>query len=774
MPPAEPPGPPAPVPPDDASLSSPRGFEEQVRRSGEQLAELRALPAAGDAPPDPRVDEAIESLHTTLEELRVTEEELRVQNEQLAHTQMLIEAERVRYEELFQLAPDAYLVTDARGIITEANHAAAALLNVSAHRLRGKPLAVFVPPAARPEFRTRVEQVAALGRLDEWETLLQPRGGGEAVPVSCTVAAVHAPAGATGLRWLVRDVRERRRAEADRAALAREEAARAEAQRQRAFLEAVLRQMPGGVLIAEAPSGRILMHNAEAERILRHPIGDIRSIDQYGDRRMLRPDGSPLPPVEYPLARVLATGEAVQGAEMPYRLGDGTLATLRIDAAPVVDAEGRAVAAVASFTDVTEELWRVRSEHFLAEVGEVLSSTLEPREVLQHLAALCAGWLSDYCLVHVEDEEGLRAMGVAHADRTREELVRGLVRRFPIPREAADHPVLRALCSGEPETFAEVGPEDLDRLCVDQDHREMVQALGLASALVVPIRAKGKTLGVISLARTAGEPYGEREVALAEELSRRAALAVENARLYERARQAVRARDEVVAVVSHDLRNPLNAVLIASTVLAEYGDAERLAERDRKQVEIIRRSAEQMTALTQDLLEVSSLESGSVEMNPRPCAPATLVGAADEMFRPVAEERGVALAVEPLGEAVVPVQADYGRILQVFGNLVGNAIKFTPAGGRVELGAERAADYVRFWVRDSGPGIEREHLPRLFDRFWQARRGGKAGAGLGLAIAKSIVEGHGGQIWAESAPGEGSTFHFTLPVSPEAKNAGPS
>jgi signal transduction histidine kinase len=429
----------------------------------------------------------------------------------------------------------------------------------------------------------------------------------------------------------------------------------------------------------------------------------------------------------------------------------------------VVDAEGRIIAAVSSFTDATEELRRLRAEHFLAEVGEVLGSSLEPREVIQQVARLCVGSLADYCIVHVEEGDSVRAHGIAHADPAREALVRGVLRRFPIPLDA-DQPVMRALRTGEPGLMPVVDEAGLLELCTGPEHVEMVRALGLSSAMVVPIRAKGRTLGAISLARGGGDPYGPDDLAMAEEVARRAALAVQNARLYEQARQAVRVRDEVVAVVSHDLRNPLNAVLIASTVLAEYGDVERLSERDRKQLEVIRRSAEQMTALTQDLLEVSSLESGSVRMNPRPCAPSLLVGAAEEMFRPVAEEKGVALAVGDAAD-MPPAQVDYGRILQVFGNLVANAIKFTPAGGRVEVGAERAVDYVRFWVRDTGPGIEREHLPRLFDRFWQARHGVRAGAGLGLAIAKSIVEAHGGQIWAESAPGEGSTFHFTLPVS---------
>ena len=736
---------------------------EQVRRSRARIEDLRRRARAGSAA-DPVAEEAIEALYTALEELQISEEELRLQTEEIALSRELVEAERLRYWELFQLAPDAYLLTDPAGAILEANHAAAALLGVPAQRLTGKPLGVFVPPAARRDFRARLAQAAELGRVDDWEVTLGPRGR-DPVAVSCTVAAIRGEGGqAAGLRWIIRDVTERRRAEESTIALAEEAAGRREAQRQRAFLEAVVRQMPGGVLIAEAPGGAIVMYNAEAERILRHPLDGIGSITDYSRRGMLRPDGSPLPAEEYPLARVLRDGEPV-AEEAPYRLGDGALATLRVRAAPVRDAEGNVIAAVSTFTDATEELRRARADHFLAEVGEVLSASLEPGEVLQQLAAACSGWLADYCLVHVEEDDDVRAVGVAHADRTREELVRGLVRRFPIPAGADDHPVRRALRTGQPELFGRVGAEDLDRLCVDDDHREMVRALGLASALVVPIRAQGRTLGVVSLARTAGEPYGPAELAVAEELARRAALAVENARLYAAARQAVRARDEVVAVVSHDLRNPLNTVLIASTVLSEFGGAERLEERDRRQIELIRRAAEQMTALTQDLLEVSSLESGSVEMNPKACAPGMLLRAAAEMFVPVAEEKSVAFRTPP-AEELPPVLADYGRMLQVLGNLVGNAVKFTPEGGTVELGAERAAEWVRFWVRDTGPGIEREHLPRLFDRFWQARRGNRTGAGLGLAIAKSIVDAHGGQIWAESEPGEGSIFHFTLPISP--------
>jgi signal transduction histidine kinase len=394
----------------------------------------------------------------------------------------------------------------------------------------------------------------------------------------------------------------------------------------------------------------------------------------------------------------------------------------------------------------------------------VLSSSLEYRDVVQQVARVCAGTLADYCIVHVREGGGsARALGVAHADPTREEMVRGLLRHFPVDPEATTHPVVQALRTGRPELAADVNEGLLDRMCTGPEHREMLLALGLSSAMVVPIRAKGETLGTISLACTGGSPYDAGDLAVAEEVARRAALAVENARLYQEARQAVRAREEVVAVVSHDLRNPINAVMLAATVLEEFSGG-RLDETDRKQVGVIRRSAEQMNALVQDLVEVAAFESGEMPMQRRPILPGVLATAAEEMFGPLAGERGISLTCHT-ADGLPAVSADYGRVLQLFSNLVGNALKFTPAGGAVEIGAVRAAGFVRFWVRDTGPGIERDHLPRLFDRFWQAQRGRGAGAGLGLAIARSIVEGHGGQIWAESEAGQGSTFHFTIPVA---------
>lgn len=227
------------------------------------------------------------------------------------------------------------------------------------------------------------------------------------------------------------------------------------------------------------------------------------------------------------------------------------------------------------------------------------------------------------------------------------------------------------------------------------------------------------------------------------------------------AEAAVRARDDVLRVVSHDLGNSLSAVLVTTTLLLrslpEMGEV-------RPRVASIRQLAEQMQRLRQDLLDVASIEAGRLSVEPDWCEPGELLEATREHFSPVAAERGVCLETRA-EEGLPPVVADRERVLQVLANLVGNALKFTPGGGRVGLSAERVPGGVRIAVADTGPGIAPEHLPHVFDRFWKTQGGNRHGAGLGLAICKGIVEAHGGSIGVESVLAGGSTFAFTLPAA---------
>jgi signal transduction histidine kinase len=227
----------------------------------------------------------------------------------------------------------------------------------------------------------------------------------------------------------------------------------------------------------------------------------------------------------------------------------------------------------------------------------------------------------------------------------------------------------------------------------------------------------------------------------------------------------VRARDEVLSIVAHDLRNPIGVAMLAAGTLVRSGDEERRS-RSRAISETIRRSLHRANRLIDDLLDIGRIESGRVSIDARAVAPEDLVHDAVEMIAPLAASASLEVACS-VAPGLPPVHADAKRIQQVLGNLLGNALKFTPSGGRVRISATPFDGKIRFGVADTGIGIPAEQLSHVFDRFWQAR-GDRRGAGLGLAIAKGFVEAHGGRIWAESAAGEGTSFYFTLPVIEES------
>ena len=226
----------------------------------------------------------------------------------------------------------------------------------------------------------------------------------------------------------------------------------------------------------------------------------------------------------------------------------------------------------------------------------------------------------------------------------------------------------------------------------------------------------------------------------------------------EEAVRAARARDEILAIVAHDLRNPIQNIATAAAVLSSAGEDQRA-----RLLGTIHRSTEEMARLIADLLDVARIESGSFSINKTQVDLRALLAEACERFEPQALARAVCLACET-SAGVAPVGADRDRLSQVLTNLVGNALKFTPAGGRVSLRAVSEEGAVRISVEDTGIGIPPQSLPRIFDRFWQATRSSRAGAGLGLAICKGIVEAHGGRIWASSTEGSGTSIHITLPA----------
>lgn len=414
--------------------------------------------------------------------------------------------------------------------------------------------------------------------------------------------------------------------------------------------------------------------------------------------------------------------------------------------------------------DVTEQRQAEHTQRFLANASSVLARSLDYDAVLGELARLALPHLADWCVIDVVDNGDLSRIQTAHHDPEMESLVREL-KAYP-PETARPHPSLTVLETGESELIEDVSDAFVRGVAADDQHLAILRRLGVGALLVVPLMARGRTLGAFALVSSdPDKPFRADDVALAEELGRRAALAVDNARLYEEARDAVAARDEVLGVVSHDLGNPLSAIRVAARVLDRLLDGHEMDDA-REQVEGIREATAQMERLIRDLLEIRRIESGRLRLVQRPEKVVELVDHATRSMRGLAAEQDVTLdrsLAEGLPELV---QVDADRVRQIFSNFMGNALKFTPTGGTITVGAEPVDDAVRFWVRDTGPGLSEEELPHVFDRFWQAEQQGSHGVGLGLAIARGLTEAHGGSVAVESPEGDGCTFYFTLPIAP--------
>jgi signal transduction histidine kinase/CheY-like chemotaxis protein len=275
----------------------------------------------------------------------------------------------------------------------------------------------------------------------------------------------------------------------------------------------------------------------------------------------------------------------------------------------------------------------------------------------------------------------------------------------------------------------------------------------------------GRKLGTLQLwDKKDGQEFDEADSAILTQLAQLAAVALENARLFRAAQDATRARDDLVAIVSHDLRNPVHTINMAASFLLEIAPANDRRVQARRQLEVIQRSAVRANRLIKDLLDVAKIQAGGLAVDPVAVEVKSLVTEAMESAPPLSAAAQLRVSCD-VSENMPSVASDRERVLQVFANLIGNAIKFTPKGGEVRILTSLDNGEVRFTIADSGPGIPPEHLNHVFDRYWQAKSTAKLGTGLGLSIAKGIVEAHGGRIWVESPPGSGAQFNFTLPLA---------
>jgi PAS domain S-box-containing protein len=443
------------------------------------------------------------------------------------------------------------------------------------------------------------------------------------------------------------------------------------------------------------------------------------------------------------LAATCERGERAT-AELTMIIGERPL-TVQIASAPLQESIG-AIQCRATLTDITErkrsedELRRAHGEvaaaharaALLSDASAQLAAAL-PELELDGLAGLIVPRIAEWCVIELSDER-LRASGdqvlaVAHADPAQRDVLKERARRHPSPE------------GGDAKSVA-----------------TRLRVLGAGSSLVAPIVGRERALGTLTLSSSRG--YEDADHEMVRELGRRIGLAIEHAQLCRELSRAARTRDQVLRLVTHDLNNSLVAIrLEASSLRARPDNAAMVKARGIS----LEHSVDYMTRLVADLVDLASLELGELSILPRSDDACALVREVVERLRPQSEAKALQLAVE-LPDLGIAVRCDHDRIVQVLWNLVGNAIKFSNAKGKISIGAARVAHEVVFTVQDSGRGIAMEDLPHVFSRRWRAQPERSAGHGLGLYIARSIVEAHRGRIWVESQVGHGSRFHFALPL----------
>jgi PAS domain S-box-containing protein len=415
--------------------------------------------------------------------------------------------------------------------------------------------------------------------------------------------------------------------------------------------------------------------------------------------------------------------------------------------------------------DVTEQRRLEHEQSFLSEVGSVLASTLDLQSTLTSIGQLATRAFADFCIVYQMEEGGqVRRLKAVSRRRDHDWICEALT-RMPVDRSPAQE-LWTELFANRPVLVEHVSPERLTGFGQSEDHLHAIRAMDPSSIIMAPLFAHGKLIGAMALISCApGRAYSPADVRFAEQIAQRAAYAIDNAQLYAAARRAIQARDSVLGVVAHDLRNPLSTILLEAATIRLAGAKKGRLENPAAAIE---RSGRRMKRIIQDILDVTRMEEGGLTLEQDRVAAREAISDSVETQKLLAAAASLELELD-VAQELPEVWADRDRLLQIFENLIGNALKFTGAGGTVRVGATPRDGDVLFWVADTGVGIGAENVSQVFDRFWQAQKSERRGVGLGLPIVKGLVEAQGGRIWVESTLGRGTTFFFTLPRAPWAE-----
>jgi PAS domain S-box-containing protein len=552
----------------------------------------------------------------------------------------------------------------------------------------------------------------------------------------------------------------------------------AEEQRARAWLATTLRSI-GDAVIATDAHGNVTMMNPIAEALTGWLETEARGVALQHVFNIVNENTRAA--VESPVTKVLEVGTVVGLANHTLLIAkDGRETPIDDSGAPIRGVSGRIEGVVLVFRDVTDKKREEHRRGILEQASAMLAESLDYEATLAKVARLAVPGFADWCGVDLVGEDGVtRQVAVAHVDPKKIEWARELGRKYP-PLPDAPYGVPNVLRTGKPELYPEVTEEMIRADARDEEHLRITLGLHLRSVILVPLLAHGRILGVMSFLWAESENrYSERDLAFAEDLARRCASAIDNARIYDAEQQARaaadvanRAKDEFLAMVSHELRTPLNAIMGWAKMLAS-GTLD--AAKSERAIATIDRNAVAMAQLIEDLLDISRIISGKMRLEVQTVHLGRVLEAAVDAVRPAADAKGITIQERADGETMM---GDPARLQQVIWNLLSNAVKFTPKGGLIVVDLLHSAQGLEITVKDNGKGIDPRFLPHVFDAFRQqdaSHTRSRGGLGLGLAITRQLVVLHGGVVTAESeGEGKGARFRVVLPavsspVSPRAQ-----
>jgi PAS domain S-box-containing protein len=658
---------------------------------------------------------------------------------------------------------DAIIGKTLDGVITSWNRGAEQLYGYAAEEAIGQPISILIPPDHPDELPAIMECLRRGERVDTYRTERITKDG-RRLQVSLTVSPVADAQGRlAGASAIARDITDLVRLERD-------------LQRSKDQLDAILESASEGMLVLGS-RGRILYANGAAATMI--GFESVPALLAASGRDFLQKfsvmyeDGTPIAPEQMAGQRALR-GERPPPMVERYRvLATGEERYSMVQAHPVLDDDGEVRFAVLTIRDITEQHREHERLQFLDEANAILASSLDYDATLARVAQIAVPRLADWAVLELPDENGrLVQVGLAHTHPEQVAWARELTRRRP-PDPNASTGSAMVIRSGQAEFYPIIDRAELEASAADDEVREIVRRLHLSSALTVPMRARDRTIGALTLVYGESERhYSEADLRFAQDVADRAAMAVDNARLYRDAEQALRLRDEFLSSVSHDLRTPLTTVRgLTELMLRQLMRGSVPAERLLRALQDVDRASRGMTRMIDDLLDLSRAHSGiGLTLNRERM---DLV----EMARQLIDEYQLVAARHELrfvasADSVIGCW-DENRLERMLNNLLSNAVKYSPNGGAISVQLsiievdEGEPHWVEVRVEDEGMGIPATEIPHIFERHFRASNVGRGTPGLGIGLAGVVqtVELHGGSVRVESEEGRGSAFIVRLPVA---------